>query len=402
MITVIQKAPESLAEIATVLKENGISYKALSPQFAINIFDKSNLCVYLEPPDDVTPLKKILGAGVGLILPEGHYRKELSGYNRVFFIPEGMTPAQYLKSLLSISSLLGISINKNSLMTGVNNRLLQQRAIELKSANEILEQRAVELQNSLEQQDGMHQQIMEELALASELQKSLLPREFPTGLPLDFCHRYMPYSQIGGDFFEIARLDENHLGIIITDVSGHGVASAFVTAMFKSSFAHLSSGLISPAETFALLNTEFTRVIRTEHYLTAFYAVVNLEDFTCTYCNAGHPKQLLFRKNGEIEELTTIGFFIGMFEGTEYEEKTIQFNPGDKLLLFTDGILETENEEAVPFGRENLIRVVQEYPDQDLEGLANAIMSNLIMYNAEPIFQDDITFLITEILESLK
>ena len=80
-------------------------------------------------------------------------------------------------------------------------------------------------------------------------------------------------------------------------------------------------------------------LIETEHFLTAFYAIIDIDTFTCRYCSAGHPPQMLVRASGGVELLATTGFFVGMFEGAEYEEAQIQLEPGDRLALYTDGLI---------------------------------------------------------------
>jgi len=291
--------------------------------------------------------------------------------------------------------------DKGERMSLIRDSMTKERAVELESANEMLQKQALELKHTLEELEKKNRQIVEELSLASELQKSLLPKEFPADLPLDFAHKYIPYAYIGGDFFDIVRLDKSKIGIIIADVSGHGVSSAFITTMFKSQFDIFGPKSLSPAETLANLNREFTSMIHTEHYITAFYSIIDTENMVCTYCNAGHPNQLLFRDSGEVVELSTMGFFLGMFEGIEYEDKTINLESGDRILYNTDGIIETTNAEGEQFGKENIIKVMRDNKDNDLETVSNNLLSEIMMYMSDPTFQDDITILLTEVIETL-
>jgi hypothetical protein len=111
-------------------------------------------------------------------------------------------------------------------------KMAEQRALELAAANELLEAQANELREALGRLDGANRQLIEDLNLASELQKSLLPRSYPSDVPLEFAHKFIPLNTIGGDFFDVLRLDERTLGLVIADVSGHGVGPALITAMF--------------------------------------------------------------------------------------------------------------------------------------------------------------------------
>ena len=271
----------------------------------------------------------------------------------------------------------------------------------LQAAYVKLKKQAEQLQRTKKLLEERNRSLNEELALASELQKSLLPREVPPNLPLTISHRYLPYLSVGGDFYDYQLLGDNKVGILIADASGHGVASAFLTAMMKSAFIHLAGKTDSPAELLHSINEEFCRTIRTDHYITAFYAVINTETMECTFSNAGHPLQILARKDGTQESLTAEGFFLGTFETTVYTEKTVALNPGDRLIFFTDGLLETVDADLEPYGRERISRIITENSDKDIENLSNEIISSLLSFMAGQSFQDDITFLAAEIIESL-
>ncbi len=264
---------------------------------------------------------------------------------------------------------------------------LKKQAEQLTKAKKLLEER--------------NRSITEELALASELQKSLLPRETPADLPLTISHRYLPYMSVGGDYYDYISLDSGKVGIIIADASGHGVASAFLTAMMKSAFTHVAGRTDSPAEVLTRINEEFCRTIRTDHYITAFYIIVDTENMECVYSNAGHPKQILSHESGEVELLSSPGFFLGTFETTKYEERKLSLQSGDRLLLYTDGLLETTDSNMQPFGRDRLLRILRDSVDMDIELLSNEVITRLLEFMGGEQFQDDITLLTVEFIESL-
>lgn len=292
---------------------------------------------------------------------------------------------------------LGTFSQKQRRLRGVQERMTRQRTLELEGANELLQRQADEIKHALELLEQRHTEMEQEINLASELQKSLLPRDFPRDIPLDFAHKFFPLSAVGGDFFDVVRIGEHRLGLIITDVSGHGVAPAFITAMFKSAFGNLASNEDSPARLMARLNALFVRTLRTEHYLTCFYAILDWELGECRYCNAGHPKQILLRSDGSLEELGSMGFFLGMFDDTEYEDRTTSLSPGDCLCLFSDGIMETQGSEGKAFGRDGIVEVLREYSSQDLDQASDALMARLLGFMQGPAFEDDITYLIVRL-----
>ena len=287
---------------------------------------------------------------------------------------------------------------KYSFLCIADNLRIQYNTMEIP---ELSREEIQELISAKAQLEEKERQLHEELELAAELQKSLLPKEYPPDVPVEIIHRYMPFREVGGDFFDYIRLDEHRIGIIITDVSGHGIASAFLTAMFKSTFSHIAPKSNSAADTMAELNRELCALVRTEHYLTAFYVIIDTRNMTCEYCNAGHPKQLLLRNNGNIEELTSVGFFLGMFEGTEYENKQFRLETGDTICLFTDGIIETVGDNETLYDRERVAAGLIATNGKSLETAANHIMTDLLHFMSTPVFADDITLLLIRTAETI-
>jgi serine phosphatase RsbU (regulator of sigma subunit) len=272
---------------------------------------------------------------------------------------------------------------------------------EIEALKRDFERQTRELRNAVSQLEKRNTQMLREITLASELQQSLLPKEFPNDAPFEIARKYIPLSTIGGDFFDVLKVSPDTLGIIIADVSGHGVAPAFITAMFKSAFSHFAPGESSPAKVLTRLNQEFARIIRTEHYLTAFYAIIDCSSLTCTFCSAGHPNQLLIREGGVYYELATPGFLIGMFESTAYEDRSIQLKQGDVLCFFTDGLVETKGAGGKPFGRAGILESFRRHGHLQLVEFTDRLVGDLIQYMEGPALEDDITFLALKAIESL-
>ena len=280
-------------------------------------------------------------------------------------------------------------------------KMAEQRALELATANELLQDQARDLKVALSRLDGANKQLVDELNLASELQKSLLPRSYPNDVPLEFAHKFIPLNSIGGDFFDVLRLDERTLGMVIADVSGHGVGPALITAMFKSSFGFESKGQRSPAALMTALNEELGSILTTGHYVTAFAAILDTESLEMKYCSAGHPNQLLIRADGESLELATMGFLLGMMSGMDYEEKSVTLDSGDTLVLFTDGVFESPDLEGEPFGREGILKSVVSRLGSGVGELSDGLLSDLLSWTQGTEASDDMTILMTQVIESL-
>jgi serine phosphatase RsbU (regulator of sigma subunit) len=280
-------------------------------------------------------------------------------------------------------------------------KMAEQRVMELGAANELLQKQAVDLREAMGELDGANRQLVEELNLASELQKSLLPRSYPSDAPLEFAHKFIPLNSIGGDFFDVLRLDERNLALVIADVSGHGVGPALVTAMFKSAFDLESKSIHSPAALMASLNEELGNILTTGHYVTAFVAIIDIESLEMRFCSAGHPNQLLVRADGSSEELATMGFFLGMMQGVDYEEKNVTLAPGDTLVLFTDGVFESPDTADKPFGREGILRSIAARPGAGPVELSDGVLSDLLSWTEGTEASDDVTMLLAQVIESL-
>ncbi|MBN1412993.1 MAG: serine/threonine-protein phosphatase [Spirochaetales bacterium] len=274
-------------------------------------------------------------------------------------------------------------------------------SLDLINANKDLKRYAIQLETALDELNKKNLQLKGDLTLASDVQKSLLPKDIPSDLPINFSLKYLPYKYIGGDFFDIKRLSRDKLGIIISDVSGHGVAAALITAMVKSVFNQCAPGNFSPASTLSELNRILGETIHTDHYVTAFYSIFDLKKMELTYSNAGHPRQLCVDMDGKISELGTKGFFIGMFKNTEFEEKKISIRPGDRFFFFTDGMIEIQDKYDNQFGKDGLKKILNDKPFLDIESISSNILTELMMFMKETTFPDDITLLIAEIMEDL-
>lgn len=269
---------------------------------------------------------------------------------------------------------------------------------ELQKMNQALAEETARLKQTSEELDGKNRKIKEDLALANIIQNNMLPKNFPQAFPVSFAHKYIPHEYIGGDFFEVSQVDEFRLGILIADVSGHGVSSALITAMLKSSFTHAAKSCLSPSAVLSVINREFTQIMRTEHYITAFYCIIDLQTFECRYANAGHPQQIILRSDGTVESIGANGFFLGMFEQTQYDENRTVLKPGDRIVFFTDGVVECHDVNGVLFGRDNLVDILKRRSGEDIEKLSKNIIVELISFMSENRFPDDVTLLIAEII----
>lgn len=285
-------------------------------------------------------------------------------------------------------------------------RLLMESA----ETRDLMEEQAARLTITLAEMDekndiirAQNQRMIGELEMAARLQKSLLPDTFENLNGVSFTCKYIPSIHIGGDLYDVVDLGGGQTGFIIADVSGHGVAAALISSMFKMSFHALAATVASPTILMHMLNRELKPVLD-EDYITAFFVLTDRFGKSITYTNAGHPTPLLFKRGtGEIKELDTDGFFLGSFDDGGYEEKTeTGIEMGDALLLYTDCIIETENEAGRQYGKERLISCFRQ-AIQTMRGndVIDAIEADVRAFNYKETLDDDFTVLLLEFWEEV-
>lgn len=188
-------------------------------------------------------------------------------------------------------------------------------------------------------------EIDQELRLAGRLQRDFLPREFPFVEPMRFAASYRPASWVSGDFYDLFRLDEDHVAFFIADAMGHGLAAGLLTmflrqALITKRVSGREYALIEPSHVVASLNESLLSArLPSQQFVTAVYGTVNTQTREVRLARAGHPYPILFRTDGEIVETRSEGALLGVADvGDEFPEMRFTLHPGDKLLLYTDGI----------------------------------------------------------------
>lgn len=216
-----------------------------------------------------------------------------------------------------------------------------------------------------------------ELDMAKQVQQGMLPKVLPRIEGYEVAAAYAPTGKVSGDFYDFIRLDHDHLFMLMTDVSGHGVPAALVTAMAKMAFdRHVKAG-IPVAQILTNVNVDLCAAINTDHYLTAFAGILELSTGRLHYSRVCHPYPVVYRhRTRSLEHLQMRGgFFLGMFEDNSYSEQETVIEPGDLLFVYTDGINESFNNKDELYGRKRLDSVILQYsPLGSTETIAQAQM----------------------------
>jgi len=243
--------------------------------------------------------------------------------------------------------------------------------------------------------------INSELEMAREIQLCILPSDTPKIEGLDIAARCIPMSTVAGDFYDFISVDERHLGILIADVSGHGLAAALIASMLKIALPAQTPHAFDPARVLAGLNRSLCGIFRRD-YVTAAYLFVDLEKDIVSYSGAGHPPVLLWRKReGRAREFQENGLFLGLFPEATYSSVQLPLEAGDRLFLYTDGILEFKSPAEEHFGGGRLRQFIEANHGLGAGHLVEALISQLWGWSGQApgLAQlDDITLLAIDIM----
>ncbi len=274
---------------------------------------------------------------------------------------------------------------------------------ELEDLNEKLEdrvtQRTRELHSALDVLRKKDIMIQQEFELAGNIQRGILPQTPFTheGVTVDAFYRSM--LQVGGDFYDIFRMQGGFLGILIADVSGHGMPAAFITALAKISFSEAIQRYLFPADIFVHVNNDLIQAIKTDDFVTAFFLVISptREIF---YTNASHQMGILYRrKRDEIDLLDTEGLLLGFSHEANpmYQDGIDALEFGDRVILYTDGITEAKSVGGENFSEERLMELVRETSSCPVTDARERIIQNWQEFTSGTEQKDDITLIIIEI-----
>jgi sigma-B regulation protein RsbU (phosphoserine phosphatase) len=241
--------------------------------------------------------------------------------------------------------------------------------------------------------------VSRELDLAREIQQSILPRALPETAGLRVAARYLPMSEIGGDFYDFDTQRPNRLGVLIADVTGHGVPAALVAAMVKIAFAAESGRLDDPG----LVLTNMNRTLCGKFagaYVTACCGVIDGLNRTLRYSSAGHPAPLLRRSDGRVEQLGQHGLLLAFDAAARYATAEVALNVGDRLVFFSDGLVEACNAGDEFFGGARLEQLLAAGTDGTPGQFVEQLFWELRRWiGLDTPLQDDVTVVVLDVGE---
>ncbi len=227
----------------------------------------------------------------------------------------------------------------------------------------ITQQAAIAIKNELLQQEAVKSERMErELQLAREIQATFLPDRLPELPGWDLDVRWQPARQVGGDFYDFLMLDENRIGIVIADVADKGMPAALFMTLIRTLIRAAAKEKLSPAAVLKQVNELLIPDAKHGMFVTVFYGVFSLNSGMVVYANAGHNPPLVKQLNrNDLIELTRTSMALGLFSDIEIEDRELLLNPGDWLVLYTDGITEAFSFHGEMFGTERLFNLLVDH-----------------------------------------
>jgi sigma-B regulation protein RsbU (phosphoserine phosphatase) len=245
-----------------------------------------------------------------------------------------------------------------------------------------------------------NQQIDQELELARRLQESLLPQSLPQLPRVRFAVKYKPFTQVGGDFYDVFRLDENHVGFYVADAMGHGVPASLLTIFVKKGVRAKeingqSYRLVPPTEVLQKLNVDLVeQQIPDLPFITMVYALFNHATGTFQFSRAGHPYPLYLPREGKPVLSQIEGSLLGVFD-TKFRLQTHQLQPGDRFVLYTDG-MDAASFEQHQVGIPSLLAAAERFRTLPIDEFVDRLASDLF---TQTRLNDDLTVFGLEVIE---
>ena len=238
-----------------------------------------------------------------------------------------------------------------------------------------------------------------ELEMARQIQLSILPHSIPKLPGLEIAARFLPMTSVAGDFYDFIEIDEKHIGILIADVSGHGLPSALIASMLQVALTAQAGHASEPAKVLLGLNHALCGKF-TDNFVTAAYVYVDLEKNLMRYAGAGHPPVLQWRNStGKTAKLLENGLVLGMVEEATYDALEFPLELGDRYVLYTDGVLEATNSAREQFGADRFMRFIENHKHLVADQFSETFLTELSRWanqTAEQGQQDDITLLVID------
>ena len=227
---------------------------------------------------------------------------------------------------------------------------------------------------------------------------SFLPKSAPRIPGFDLAGTARAHDQVGGDYFDFIMAGETRLGIAIADVSGKGIPAALIMAGFRMSLLAEIRNEFTIRAVMRKVNSLLHESLERNRFVTAFYGVLDIRNRVFIYCNGGHNPPLLMHANGSIEYLTEGGVALGVLADSVYADCPIHLDPGDVLVMFTDGVSESESPTGEQFGQLRIEQCVAQLADRSSQEIVDGLVREVVSWTGARGPNDDLTLVVLKTL----
>ena len=249
-----------------------------------------------------------------------------------------------------------------------------------------------------------HDRMKRDLNAAAQIQQTLLPYDLPAMDTIEIAWKFHPCDELAGDFLNIFKLNENELGIYVMDVMGHGVPAALLSFSISRNLSPLAGSdsivlksgeqaPVSPVDVLTRLNTVYPFQASNNRFFTLLYGILDRRDGQFRYALAGHPGPLIISSDQSIQDLSGNSFPVGIVEDAGFSESTIKLNPGDRMYLYSDGIIEETNEDEDQFEMSRLQESLKEGRSSTIEKSIDQTVDAVISWHGSEHLSDDLSMI---------
>lgn len=241
----------------------------------------------------------------------------------------------------------------------------------------------------------------EQYKIAQSFQHNIFPQSLPENQQISVNVKLVSLYRTSGDFYDVAEIIPNKVyGIFVSDISGHGVSAALVTHMAKLLFTKATEQYVSPKDVLNFINWKISNILNQRSFFTALYTVIDFPNKQILYSAAGHTYNIRYNsKKNKLVKLKTrgMGMVIGVSDGVDYEEKKVDFNIGDRIIIYTDGLIEARSPEGELFGEKRVNETVLLHIDAPSKELIEIMLSKVRKFMQKECFEDDVTIVVIDI-----